>query len=318
MERKELLESFTKDLAEKIEFTLKERYGIRADPEPHMVLKTNCEKAALTIHIKDSNVAPTIYTEDLYQKYLDGMSMPAIVSQVTDVIYESQLDAPEIPEFTLEEAREHITLTLVNTEQNQELLKKTPHFEILDGELSAIPRWYISDEASFVVNNSIASKMMLTPGEVLQIGQQHINQEHFTIQRMQEVLSAMLGEDMDLNSMGMNKMLVVSSESRIQGSNALLSEDTMKQVHETIGDFAVLPSSLHEVICIPADESMDPEVLRMMVHSINMSEVSPEDRLSDQIFMHDGEHLKLVGDTFQMDNQQMESQTMSHSMRMAF
>lgn len=180
------------------------------------------------------------------------------------------------------------------------MLSKTPHYPILGGELSAVPRWYINEEASFVVNNEMTSRMMLTPEEVLQIGQAHIDNQHFTSQSMQELLTELLGPEM-CPPLEDPPIIVLTSENKIQGANALLSRSALDQVHQKIGDYAICPSSVHELLCLPIDKSMKPAELRDLVRSVNTSQVAPEERLSGEVFCYNGKKLELVGETFKMD-----------------
>ena len=324
MEEKTLrtLEEFSNELAKQIERIFFEDYGLFVETETRPVMKTNVEKQGITVHFDDSRVAPTVYVDETYQQYLDGdVAIPEVADKMCGRAYEAHKRIPELPEFTPEEARKHITLTLVNSEKNQNLLDKTPHFNILGGELSAIPRWYLDGNSSFVVSNDMCGAIGLTPDEVLMIGQQHINSQHFEAKSMQEILSEMMGGDfMDMMPpMEGPKMIVLSSENKIQGANALLSEEALNQVHDMLGsDYVVIPSSVHEVICVPITDNMNPEDMRAMVREVNMGQVAPEERLSDQVFKHDGHKLTVVGESFKMDTPKMDTLQMEgHSLRMA-
>lgn len=52
----------------------------------------------------------------------------------------------------------------------------------------------------------------------------------------------------------------------------------------TKGDFYILPSSIHELICVSKDDVSDPECLKEMVKDVNEAEVKEEDQLSDYVF----------------------------------
>lgn len=315
------LEEFTKDLAGRIEQHLLESYGVSASVISQPVLKTNVIKQGITVHFEGSDVAPTVYADEEYKAFCEeNATISEIVEKLSKKAYLGRTQKLEQPELTPEEAKKHVTLTLVNTDQNQEMLAKTPHMEILGGELSAIPRWYISEEASFVVSNNIASHMGLTPDEVIQIGQQHINSQHFEAKPMREILMEMMGVDnMDMMPPAEGpEMIVLTSESKIQGSNALLSEKALNQVHEMLGsDYVILPSSIHEVICVPITDEMNPDELRAMVHDVNGTQVAPEERLSENIMMYDGQKLSLVGDSFQMETPKVNIKMDSESIRFA-
>ena len=302
------LEEFAIKLSGAIEASLNSRYGMKVTAQTLPMIKTNGEQLGINVHFNDTNIAPTVYPEKAFEQYQEGFSLSEIADKMSETVYEAHKNSPKIPEFTLEEAKRSITLTLVNTERNEQMLANTPHFEV--GDLSAIPRWYISEDASFVVHNDMAAKLMLTPDEVLQIGQTNIDSQKFEIKPMQEILKEMFvkdGMDPDMVDMMMSEtdgpqMIVMSSQNHIQGSNSILSEDALNQVHDMLdGDFIVLPSSIHEVICVPATEDMKPDDLRAMVHEVNMTQVAPNEFLSDNIMKYDGQKLKMVVDEIKME-----------------
>lgn len=316
------IDEFDQTLKELVITGMRVAHGIAVSIESNKIQKTNVEKQGLTVKFTGSVIAPTFYTDDLYNMYQSGkMTIPEIANQLTSALYNAYKEGPELPTLTPDDAKDRITLVLVNTEMNQQLLEHTPHFEIAGGELSAIPRWYISDDASFVVTNEVANNIMLTPDEILKIGQANINSQNFEIKSMREVLSQLMGEDMMEGFPtpdGMD-MIILSTENMMQGSKALLSEETLNNVHNMIGDYVVLPSSIHEVICIPISDDMDPQYLRDMVHEVNSSVVNPEDKLSDNILMYDGNKLSLVGDSFQLETPKLETPTLnSNSLKLSF
>lgn len=311
------VEEMAKIIANLLESILQEQHNIQAYVEIRKVLKTNQELDGLTIHFEDSNVAPTLYLQNYLSQLQDGISEEAIAAQMAEQVVRAKMEGPEIPEFTLEEAKKSITLTLVNTERNEQLLANVPSFAIGDGELSAIPRWRISDEASFIVNRDIAARLMLTDDEVLQIGQQNINSQQFEIKSMAEIMRDMMikdGMDEEMLDLMMPtdgpQMIVMSSQNHLQGASVLLSEESLNQVHEMLGDYVILPSSIHEVIAVSITDDMKPDDLRAMVMEVNSTQVAPEDFLSDNIMKYDGRKLKLVMDELKMDTPKIESMKM--------
>lgn len=320
-ERIRTLEEFTDTLSKELDKEFFYNYGIGVTTQVAPIQKTNGEQLGINVHFPDNNIAPTVYPDKAFEQYLSGVSMSDIVEKMAETVYEAHKHSPEIPEFTLEEAKKSITLTLVNTERNAQMLENTPHFEV--GDLSAIPRWYISEEASFVVHNDMAAKLMLTPDEVLQIGQANIDSQQFEIKPMQEILKEMFVKDgmdpemvdMMLPEMDGPQMIVMSSQNHIQGSNSILSEDALNQVHDMLdGDFIVLPSSIHEVICVPVTEDMKPDDLRAMVHEVNMTQVAPNEFLSDNIMKYDGQKLKMVTDNIKMEAPKIKAPDMDRAL----
>lgn len=315
------LEEFAQKLSEAIESSMNAIYGVDVIAQVSPVLKTNGEQLGINVHFNDSNIAPTVYPEKVFEQYQEGFSLKEIADRMSQSVFDAHKQSLEIPDFTLEEAKKSITLTLVNTERNEQMLENTPHFEV--GDLSAIPRWFISEEASFVVHNDMAAKLMLTPDEVLQIGQANIDSQQFEIKPMQEILKEMFvkdGMDPEMVDMMMPEtdgpqMIVMSSQNHIQGSNSILSGDALNQVHDMLdGDFIVLPSSIHEVICVPVIEDMKPDDLRAMVHEVNMTQVAPNEFLSDNIMKYDGQKLKMVMDDIKMEAPKIKAPDMDRAM----
>lgn len=318
-------EEFTLAVSEELTSLMNARYGIDVTTQISPVIKTNGEQIGIIVHYDDSNIATTVYPEKAYKQYQEnGITIEKIADEMSKVVYEAHTNNPEIPEFNLNEAKKSITLTLVNTERNEKMLEKTPHYEI--GDLSVIPRWYISEDASFVVDNDMAAKLMLTPDEILQIGQENLNKEHFEIKTIQDMMKDIFeGEGMDpelIDAMipdgAVPQMIVMTSENHIQGSKAIISEDALKQVYDMLqGDYIILPSSIHEVICVPDIDNINPDDLKDMVREINMTQVAPDEFLSDNIMRYDGQKLTMVTDDITIDVPEIDELDMElYSMKM--
>ena len=76
----------------------------------------------------------------------------------------------------------------------------------------------------------------------------------------------------------------LSNESKVNGAaNIFLPETIDKVLEKTNGkDFYILPSSVHEVICISGDFS--PSELENMVHEVNTTCLADADYLSDSVY----------------------------------
>ena len=69
-------------------------------------------------------------------------------------------------------------------------------------------------------------------------------------------------------------MYVLSNKSRVHGAACILYPDILKDFAAVVEkDLYVLPSSIHEVILLPAEGTEDSEQLKAMVHEINESQV---------------------------------------------
>ena len=103
----------------------------------------------------------------------------------------------------------------------------------------------------------------------------------------------MLGErlfcfDQDTEEEGEKSgMMVLSNEKNYFGASVILYSEEIRRVSEKLGqDLFILPSSVHEVILLPA-EGQDPDALRATVRRINETEVRTEDVLTDSVYRYD-------------------------------
>jgi hypothetical protein len=69
----------------------------------------------------------------------------------------------------------------------------------------------------------------------------------------------------------------------------ILHDDLRRRIGEMLrSDYFVIPSSVHEMMIVPDNGAYNAYTLNMLVQSVNASEVSAEDRLSDKVQFCDG------------------------------
>ena len=82
-------------------------------------------------------------------------------------------------------------------------------------------------------------------------------------------------------------MTVLTTRGAVNGAGVIFCDSVLRKIWQKIGDFYILPSSVHEVIVVPVSGGIDRVELTEMVRTINATEVAPEDRLSDQVYLYD-------------------------------
>lgn len=112
---------------------------------------------------------------------------------------------------------------------------------------------------------------------------------------MREMMSQLMGEEALESIPEEPVQVIVTNEARYFGAVNIYSEDCIKQVQEKLhaNNFYVLPSSKHEVICVPT-EGMEIDALLEMVTDINQTQVMEEDRLGDFVLYYEGDTRQLV------------------------
>jgi hypothetical protein len=91
----------------------------------------------------------------------------------------------------------------------------------------------------------------------------------------------------------------------VRGAANIFYDETLSHVAENLGDdLIVLPSSIHEVICMPASVG-SAEEMSCMVRTTNADHVTPEEQLSDNVYLYDAkEHLLSDVDTYEKNHSQ--------------
>lgn len=112
---------------------------------------------------------------------------------------------------------------------------------------------------------------------------------------MKEIMVALMDEEFLENIPDEPVQVIVTNEARMFGAINVYNEDCIRQVQEKLhaNNFYVLPSSKHEVICVPT-EGMEIDALLEMVTDINQTQVMKEDRLGDFVLYYDGDTRRLV------------------------
>ena len=253
----------------------------------------------------DKNISPTVYINDMYDHYKLCNDLKEAIKSGADRMVKAFSICPDIPKIELSEAKDNIVFQLVNTEQNRDMLADIPHREYQD--LSVIYRWVvkIEDEGvqSIMLKNSLAEQLGLTEEQLFKLAAENTRRIFPpVVKSMNEVICEMFVKDgmpreaaemMIAEMAADNVMYVISNNTGINGAVSMLYENELhKLANQMEDDLYVLPSSIHEVIAVPASMG-EPNELADMVSEINMSQVALEERLSNQVYHYDKDLRKL-------------------------
>ena len=228
----------------------------------------------------DSQITLDWVTEDVYGKFvehcndLDGVDMKLL--------------------WDWEAAKTRIRAKLVNREMNCGFLKKVPHRDFLD--LAVI--YYVTVEGlpegvngAFTVSDGNMEIWKKEEDDLYQMAVSNMRLDGEPVfEDMEEILRSMIpvGGCPFTSKVLKVRMYVLTNPQKIFGAAELLDENTLRGIGDKLGsDFAVLPSSVHESIIIPADVSAAYQELAEMVTDINMNVVSIQERLSDHVYLYE-------------------------------
>ena len=184
----------------------------------------------------------------------------------------------------------------MNFESNKELLKKIPYYKFYD--MAVILVIELSDTMSIKVTNEIFNDWIkrFNSDWLFDIAKTNTKKNHpENIRSLIEIMAELMGLPVDILKEVENKeMFVLTNNTKMYGATTLLYTDTLEKCVEMFnGDFAILPSSVHEVILVPIDERVTIEELNEMIVDVNENEVRDEDILSDHAYIYRKETGKL-------------------------
>lgn len=285
----------SKEFAEEVAVLLRGKLN-GVDIQVQDVVKNNgIRLTGLVFQERGSLPAPCIYLEDFYAAYQDGgMDMGAAADEILTV-YDRECKAPEfdVPAF-LDYSRISSRLhgRLVNTEKNRGFLVHVPHREIFDLSLT----YYVEVKGagrmeglgSIQVKDWHLKVWGVTEEEVYRQAMENLQADgRASVLNMADVLGGIpfpcAGQPE-----GAFSLYILTNRIKWNGAVQMLDKNALKEAAGMIGsDFYILPSSVHEVILVPAGEfCSSPESLAQMVREVNAAIVPKEDILSSRVYRY--------------------------------
>ena len=284
------------DIANKVVNEIKSIIGDMGEVECHEVEKNNgIILYGVTIRYAGENIVPTVYIEN----FIDIYSVREIAKEIIAAHVDARKNLPYIkPEDCTDISKviDKLCLRLVNFESNKELLKKIPYYKFYD--MAVILVIELSDTMSIKVTNEIFNDWIkrFNSDWLFDIAKTNTKKNHpENIRSLIEIMAELMGLPVDILKEVENKeMFVLTNNTKMYGATTLLYTDTLEKCAEMFnGDFAILPSSVHEVILVPIDERVTIEELNEMIIDVNENEVRDEDILSDHAYIYRKETGKL-------------------------
>ena len=249
---------------------------------------------ALTIRKKGQCIAPTIYIDQMLEKYNRGT---VLMSLVDDVVKMYRSCAPSVDtdidffdDFSV--VSKHLFFKVVNYKKNKKKLQDVPVNRVMDLALvplamfehpqlgsgtitidnSHLEVWEISEEELW--ENVVESAPRIAPPK---------------IKGLMDYLEGITGDADDADELC--GIYVISNTCGNLGAGVIFYPGLLKGLaddHEC--NLFVIPSSIHECIVIPdAGLCTDTSFLRAIIKDVNRTTVEDVEILSDNLYMYDRE-----------------------------
>ena len=316
-ERNEMdYETFKQEFAEDIKEKLSQKGYGEVETNFHNIEKTNQNYEAISVVPAGGNIGVNYNIENAFASYEHSGDYEGVLASATGAIASGLDQVPVVNVNALmnyEIMKEKLSVEVISAEVNEELLAKVPHDRIED--LAVVYRFIMESNedgrASILVNNDLNERMGVTHEQLRADALENSPEiRPAVIQGMNEVMKEMMGpeayEMFGIPDDTEEMMFIATVPDKNSGAGVLAYQDFMDQAAEKIGgDFFILPSSIHEILLVPDDGQKGADELKAMVMDVNATQVSPEERLSDNVYHYDSkEHIFELAEKFEARQQE--------------
>ena len=252
-------------------------------------------RAALSVRLEGQVAAPLIYMDRFYDMYQAGMPEDEVMSRIADETAGALKEIPIIPDYmnridSWDTVKDHLIIDAMGVSQNRDRLPDIPHR--ISGDIACVCRIDAGGTGTILVSSSLAARWNVPEDQIFETAVSNsmkVRPAEFS--SMEDLLAGLRADEPSGESWDPedpDQMLgVLTTKDRVKGACTIFYPDVQEKLaalSEKVGDLYIIPSSVHELLAIPAGTGAKEEELNQMIHEINESCVDPAERLSD--FVH--------------------------------
>ena len=180
-------------------------------------------------------------------------------------------------------------MKLIHYEKNRELLKEVPHIRFLD---LAVVFYYLihltaGEQATILIYNRHLPYWNVSTDTLFESAK--INTPKLLPYYFDDIFSVLQNVS-DLSEFSKNQLYplyVLTNSEKLFGAAVILYPNLLSSIAKKMNhDLIIIPSSLHEVLLLPAEQGESSEEYSSIIQEVNLSELSPEEILSDHAYYY--------------------------------
>ena len=243
------------------------------------IQKDNIMMLGLIVKEIGSNIAPTFYVDNFIDKPVEEMA-DFILNFRNMEVRDSDMEDINNIITSRKEILNRVTFKVLNKERNKNI--SSVYKDLGNG---LIAKLYIdiddiTDGAKIAITQEMLNNNDLTVNEVFEQAKGNITKD-LKVKNLGRQFAEMMGMPIELFDMNTLPAYIITNNKMNCGASAVYSYGLYNQIKVLIGDFLLLPSSIHEFIAVPKD---DYETYKSMVMEVNSTVVADDEFLSDDIF----------------------------------
>ncbi len=186
--------------------------------------------------------------------------------------------------------RNRVFISLVHYEMNKKMLKSCIYRKFFD--LAAVVRWYIplaEDGGVMLCPKGITESLGVTEEEFFQEAKRN-TRRLFTpeSENLAKYLARYNPVQVEEEEEDEIPIYILTHSGRTFGAVMMIYPDVLKELAEEMhGSYFLIPSSVHEVLALPADEKANKDALREIVSSVNETSLDKTEILSYTVYYYD-------------------------------
>lgn len=258
----------------------------------HTIVIHKNDAPKVAICIKDINARPILYEDMLYEMMDEATESSDLVKLLRGYFStQSGFDHKKIVQK--EAILSNIIPVLYGGDYALYLYKnENALMRKFAGTVATFFRVEIDNSHFFIVSKAILKTAGIKEEDAVEAAFRNLKPR---VRTLSAALADLSGRPEEFFDAGELQPYVIDTHNILFGAAAIASEHVRQSLHKSIGDYYILPSSVHEVIVLPASKKNNEAVnLVQMVKEINVTEVAPEEKLSDEVYFFDGRYLKAV------------------------
>ncbi len=236
------------------------------------------------------NISPTIYLLPYYHRYLEGVSLEDICEDIVKAyrnnVPEGNFDTSLFTDFS--KAKGRIVMRLVNYKKNEELLKNIPFFRFLDLAVVFYCLLFADEkqQASILIYNHHLDYWDVDAHTLYTYALE--NTPRLFPHHLEDISTVMPKPALcpcDESVSAESPMYVLTNTYRTNGATVILYDQLLRQLADSLGsDLVILPSSIHEVLLIPADSDVNLAPFHSIVREVNETQLADDEVLSEHAY----------------------------------
>ena len=296
------LQEFIELLKEKVSDILGPEYEI----DSRRIEKNNSiEYDCLSISHDNCNISPNIYVNSMFLEYKNGHSIDALAQWAVKQYREclKSIDDTNCMFLNTENAGEKVILRLVNYANNKKMLAKCPHDKVRD--LAITYHFVLANDSekgisTFRIDYENLKYLNLTEESIRECACKNTERLFPAIFERVEYLvksgieSGLIPSGHKIPFFDGIPMYLLTTASGLNGAGCLLYDGMLERIRKSIGsDYYIIPSSINEIIIVPADIGMGEDVLNDMLRSVNAEAVPDAEVLSENVYRYPQDTFKI-------------------------